>query len=185
MKRGFDEVESTPPVRAALDPYTGTRGLEICKIILFYGFDRMMDISMFASISKELYRWANEHVIQRVTTIVFVKQVSFKPFQLIECKRPFPRESLLKYHKHLLVKRVVFDPPISRIVIEECSLTVFANDYPLVYVRFGREDNHYHYTIFEHAHWLGSTIEKGENEGDRVKTLRFLVHLNKNETAKL
>lgn len=67
--------------------------ISVFKIVAYYGFDNMQDISMFSTISKYFYDWMNDNVIARgILTITIHERVNvFKTMN----NYPLPRVSLL------------------------------------------------------------------------------------------
>lgn len=140
---------------------------QVFKLIAFYGFDNMTDISMFCSITKSFYAWANTNVIIRCVAFCFVKQYKSKPTQLVYVNQPYPSRALLLLHPKIHVMGFSFIEPLYDEQIEEVLFNVIYNNYPLIAVRFGRESPEYTFEGFELQSFIEpSIVKRRSNFGD-------------------
>lgn len=72
--------------------------ISVFKIVAYYGFDNMQDISMFSTISKYFYDWMNENVIARGILILDIHEIVVSHYKTV-LNYPFPKLSLLKNYK--------------------------------------------------------------------------------------
>lgn len=76
--------------------------IRVFKIVAFYGFDTMDELSLFSTISKSFYDWMNQHVLLRG---VFIDS---DVNDYICNNFAFPRPSLLKTKKKIFLYRVEY-----------------------------------------------------------------------------
>ena len=82
--------------------YDGKRGMEVLRLLLFYGFKRMCDIVTLSRISKTLEAYAKEHVYFKVASQTYVKQRYGRP-EIICCATHLPTATLLQTNGKILI----------------------------------------------------------------------------------
>ena len=72
--------------------------ISVFKIVAYYGFDNMQDISMFSTISKYFYDWMNDNVIARGILILDIHEIVVSHYKTV-LNSPFPKLSSFKNSK--------------------------------------------------------------------------------------
>ena len=153
--------------------------ISVFKIVAYHGFDNMKDISMFSTISKYFYDWMNENVILRCTYFHFLKLLKIAPGpEYHSFVYSFPRLSLLKIKKEIVVDIIDFLEPQYSSNIEEFSIRIiFPNTKRYFVVRFGRESNDVCMIASDLSNYFIPRLEFIRNIEFKIVKIKFYVKL--------
>ena len=106
--------------------YTGTRGLEVLKLLLFHGFKRMCDIVTLSHMSRTLRAYALKNVYFTVTTQTFIKEKGVTPL-VICCATNLPTVSLSSVQKSILIFTTRFSSPVRVNALAIVNYSAYSN----------------------------------------------------------
>lgn len=169
MKRKEVSIENAPCV------WHEAHVMQVFKVVAFYGFDKMQDISMFCSLTREFYDWANRNVIVRALVIRFCKQKEKRVYYGFFAKSCLPTSALLKLHNSIELRGISFKKSVIASSITEVSYCAILNDALVAHVRAGKYFvNNAEKKTFASS-WLTVRIEPvfEENNLERLKKIKF------------
>lgn len=134
--------------RLSHHPYKGTRGLEVLKLLCFYGFNRISDIIACACTCKDLRVWSRGNVVVECSLKTVVKFDHDLP-KIIFSGWWMPTEALLKCQKEVVFSVVTFSDIVWRLSVVYADVTAVVGNMFHVHVFYDRDTpGQWHSTIF-------------------------------------
>lgn len=169
--------------------YTGPCGMEVMQLLLYYGYERMHDITVLAAVtSKALFAWANGRVFVKCALQTFVKVAKQKP-TISHFFGHVPTVSLLKTQPKIRLLTIAFEPAVECHRLEfvyHSALSV--NFTPLIMVTYDGENGGVisRQTQSEQPSHIVAVMEFDlDNIRSRVSAIRIVARGHKQEITSL
>ncbi len=160
-------------VREEEEYYSGSRGLEILELLMYYGFEHVPNIVTCAYTTKALLAKATKTMLTKcscTTMLIFGNQY---PEFLLHTTY-MPSKGLLKVHPNLILMKTELTPFCSINDIKHASYTITIDSRFCIHHFY--ENRAFEYTEFKESPYMKTTMRFVKNN-QRVNAIELFVSL--------